>query len=187
MYIKDDYAATDTNIGANNLSNPNLETQWLIMNKESNKKTIIINIYRPPNGNITDFFEFMHVQLQEVQKHKNTDVFIMGDFNINLQETNETNGKRLINFFKLHGMQQYINNVTRYSQTRHSIIDLIFTNSKYISKSGVLDINLSAHEMIFITKKKCKSPKRQCTFSGRSYRDYNKNTFQQAIQNLGLE
>ena len=38
--------------------------------------------------------------------------------------------------------------------------------------------------MIFITKKKCKSPKRQCTFSGRSYRDYNKNTFQQAIQNL---
>ena len=38
--------------------------------------------------------------------------------------------------------------------------------------------------MIVITKKKCKSPKRQCTFSGRSYRDYNKNTFQQAIQNL---
>ena len=75
-------------------------------------------------------------------------------------------------------------NVTRYSQTRHSIIDLIFTNSKYISKSGVLDINLSDHEMIFITMKKCKSPKRQCTFSGRSYRDYNKNTFQQAIQNL---
>ena len=154
------------------------------MNKESNKKTIIINIYRPPNGNITDFFEFMQGQLQEVQKHKNTDVFIMGDFNINLQETHETNGKRLINFFKLHGMQQYINNVTRYSQTRHSIIDLIFSNSKYISKSGVLHINLSDHEMIFITKKKCKSAKRQCTFSGRSYRDYNKNTFQQAIQHL---
>ena len=48
----------------------------------------------------------------------------------------------------------------------------------------MLDINLSDHEMIFITKKKCKSPKRQSTFSGRSYRDYNKNTFQQAITNL---
>ena len=75
MYIKDDYAATDSNIGANNLSNPNLETQWLIMNKEGNKKTIIINIYRSPNGNITDFFESMQIQLQEVQKYKNRRIY----------------------------------------------------------------------------------------------------------------
>ena len=41
----------------------------------------------------------------------------------------------------------------------------------------------SDHQMILITRKKVKTPKKKCTFVGRSYRDYNKDDFQTSIVN----
>ena len=48
----------------------------------------------------------------------------------------------------------------------------------------MLNLNLSDHEMVFISKKRRKDPKIQTSFRGRSYRYDNKNDFQQSLVNL---
>ena len=45
------------------------------------------------------------------------------------------------------------------------------------------DINLSDHQLIVTTRKKAKVKKQKCTFTGRSYRNYNKQDFQTKVLN----
>ena len=56
------------------------------------------------------------------------------------------------------GMKQFVNGITRHSKSK-SCIDLIFSNSEYISDSGILDLNLSDYQAVFITKKQIKIEK----------------------------
>ena len=118
-YIKADYVTTDTEVKKQNLSNCNIETQWLFIKKEYVKKTLVINLYRPPNGNTKDFLDTFQSQLQRLQDYPNTDVFILGDFNIDLKNTTDPNGKRLLNICKVYGLEQFIKNVTRHGNTKN--------------------------------------------------------------------
>ena len=96
---------------------------------------------------------------------------------------NNVKNKKFITTLKQFGLKQLIDEPTRYSIEKNSGIDLIFTNSDIISKSGVANVNLSDHQMILLTRKKAKSIKQRCSFVGRSYRHYNKEIFQEQIEN----
>ena len=48
---------------------------------------------------------------------------------------------------------------------------------------GTVDCNISDHSMILFTRKRMSKIKRKCTFTGRRYRNYDKNIFQNNIQN----
>ena len=144
----------------------------------------MVNLYRPPNGNVNEFLTTFQLQLLKLQDFLNAEIFISGDFNIDLNNMKDQNGKSLLNICKSYGLLQVIKKAKRYGKTRNSIIDLIFTNSKYIANSGVLNVNLSDHEMIYISKKNGKDPKIQTSFLGRSYRHYDKSIFQQSMGNL---
>ena len=87
------------------------------------------------------------------------DVFIMGDFNID-RIKRENDYRQLSTMFETKGYNQLINEITRYS-TQSSCIDLIFTNSNQIFESGTLPVNLSDHEMIYVTRKKVKIKNRK--------------------------
>ena len=91
--------------------------------------------------------------------------------------------KKVIELIKPYGLRQLIKSPTRYSNDKNSLIDVIFTNSDFISNSGVSDVNLSDHQLILTTRKKAKIKKVKCTFTGRSYRNYNRNVFQNEITN----
>ena len=84
---------------------------------------------------------------------------------------------------KQFGMNQLIKEPTRYYTNKNSILDLFFTNSDIISKSGVSNVNVSDHQMVLLTRKKIKTIKQRCSFTGRSYRNYNKLQFQERIRN----
>ena len=63
--------------------------------------------------------------------------------------------KKYNEFCALLGLTQIINNATRITETTSSLLDHILTNSKdKISQSGVIDIGISDHQMIFCTRKK---------------------------------
>ena len=68
-------------------------------------------------------------------------------------------------------LKQIITDITRFS-TQNSTIDLIFTDSLCICNSGTLDVNLSDHEMIFVTRKHVGKGKDSTSFNGRSYVNY---------------
>ena len=103
-----------------------------------------------------------------------------------MKKTTKKN-KSFLNTIKQFGLRQLINEPTRYSSEKNSGIDLIFTNSDIVAKSGVANINLSDHQMILLSRKKVKTVKQRCSFVGRSYRHYNKDLFQERIENANWQ
>ena len=65
---------------------------------------------------------------------------------------------------------------------QQTLIDLIMTDSDCIKYPGVLDINMSDHLPVFLLRKKIKVKTPKCEFSGRTYRNYNKETLANRLQ-----
>ena len=64
---------------------------------------------------------------------------------------------------------------------------MIFTNSNFISSSGVGNINISDHEIIFCTRKKIKSKHTSVSFQGRSYRNVDSERFIANFENCNWD
>ena len=62
------------------------------------------------------------------------------------------------------GLLQIIKNPTHYGATKDSILDVIFTNSNFISNSGVGNVNLSDHEIVCSVRKKAKTKRNSGNF-----------------------
>ena len=150
--------------------------------KSKCKDIVLANVYRPPSGNIDKFFEHLnnsHYTIDSVNK----DIFMLGDFNINVNKKSDKTSKELIRIMNGFGLKQFINGTTRYGNVE-SCIDLIFSNSDCINNSGILDLNFSDHQGVFVTRKKQKQEKSKIEFKGRSYTFYDKNEFQEMLRKL---
>ena len=97
--------------------------------------------------------------------------------NIDYMEVRNSSWKHLKKLENNFGLKQIIKNQTRISTNRESTIDLILTNSQYISNSGVLHMNISDHETIFLTRKKKKEKFVTTFIDARSYVNYQKEEF----------
>ena len=182
LYVKNSLNYSDVDFIHLNTNNKNIESQWVSI-KQQNSRTILIgNVYRPPQGNIETFIQVLEDILTSMDLSK-IELFIMGDLNIDILERKNPNTKKLLELIKTFGLRQLIKTPTRYSKDKNSLIDVIITNSDFISNSGVCDVNLSDHQMIIATRKKARAKKQKCDFKGRSYRNYNKQTFQNLIIN----
>ena len=146
------------------------------------KNFLIANGYRPRDGNVTDFLTYVENSFNEIDFTK-LDVFLMGDFNIDYLDKKSDNTKRLKRLLKQFGMDQFINKPTRYSELKYSCLDLICSNSDYIANHKVCDINISDHELVMITRKKISIKSEKVTFTGRYYKNYDKELFSENLQN----
>ena len=79
----------------------------------------------------------------------------MGDLNCNLlTEVVSNNSSHLLNIIDIYGLSQLNTEPTRVTQYSSTLIDLCLTNSPdKISKSGVLNIGISDHSAIYLTRK----------------------------------
>ena len=116
---------------------------------DKTKNIIVGIIYRPPNHNIDTFLdkfdECLHIVSQE-----NKEVYLMGDFNINLLKTDNNSTLQFISSLSAYTFHSHINNPTRISGTSKTLIDNIFSN--VINKNvinGILYCDISDHLPIF--------------------------------------
>ena len=123
--------------------------------------------------------------MSNVDLHR-IEVILVGDFNLDILDKNSHSTKEIINTLKQLGLRQIIKEPTRYSHNKDSCLDpffIFFTNSDIIDKTGVCNVNISDHQMNLLTRKKAKFLKLKCNFNGRSYRNYNRDLFQDRIRN----
>ena len=106
----------------------------------------------------------------------------MGDLNLDLLDNTIKPAKDLISTLKQLGLRQLIKEPTQYSQNKDSCLDLFFTNSDIVARTGVCNVNISDHQIILLTRKKAKFNKLKCDFIGRSYRNHNVALFQDRIK-----
>ena len=181
LYVDSNLHSSDTSYARFNGSNRHIECQWVSIKQNHNKLILIGNIYRPPQGDIDVFITYIENVLNDIEL-ESIELFLMGDFNIDFLDKKDSKCKKLIDLIRPFGLRQLIKEPTRLTFDRNSCLDLFITNCDNISKSGVCNINISDHLPILLTRKRIKIPKRKCTFTGRSYRNYNRNTFQQYLK-----
>ena len=163
-----------------NRSSRDIECQWIKIFLNNQRNLIIGNIYRPPQGNVKNFIETLETTYENFDLDKN-DIFLMGDYNIDFLNKNENDCKAIKEFVKQTGMKECISLPTRFSNIRNSCLDQILTNSNFISHSGTSDLNISDHQLVYVIRKKTKYVYKKLSFKGRSYRNYDKQNFQNKL------
>ena len=165
-----------------NKSDVNIEIQWLKISNGKNKKMLIGNVYRPPNGDKNVFINELRQMLSNIQNVENMDIIITGDFNIDvIPESNTKN--RLYSSMDDFGLKQLIHEPTR-NKMSTTCIDLIFTNIHDISSSGVALLNTSDHLPVYLTIKRLKPKCEPRVFIGRSYKNYDTQIFSNKFRDL---
>ena len=155
MYINNNLSFSENAYSDFNASTIDLEAQWVTIYQKPNKTILIGNLYRPPQGTATNCINMLESVLSNIDLHK-IEVILMGDLNLDILDKNNKSGKEIVNILKQLGLRQLIKEPTRYSYNKNSCLDLFFTNSDIIARSGVSNINISDHQMILPTRKKAK-------------------------------
>ena len=161
---------------------PNLEQLWIEITKPYYKRQVICVIYRPPSGNLTEFSQELCQSIDLIDcGSSSSELTLIGDFNVNYKKTTSPEYKVVKEMERKYQLKQYIVDPTRVTNTVKSVIDLILTNMTMVSESGVMDSLIADHYPIYIVKKKLRNDKRYTYAYGRSYKNYNKEVFQNMI------
>ena len=163
-------------------------------------------LYRPPKT--SDFLELLTNAFSDAERFDTQDVFLLGDFNINLldrkmkyilqkgyrfskDEKNYTTPllltKNYVEFLRTQGLTQLIKEPTRVTDKTATLLDHVLTNTEgKVTQSGVLAKAISDHDMTYCTRKtQPLKTGRHNNIIIRSLKKYNKETL---IKNLnGIE
>jgi Skp family chaperone for outer membrane proteins len=115
------------------------------------KNVVVGCIYRPPNSDIVTFNDEMDVLLKQIS-HLNRNVYLLGDFNINLLKTSTHQSTyEFINTMFSSSFIPLINRPTRVTANTATLIDNIFTNRHDLGKhiNGIIPTDVSDHFSVF--------------------------------------
>ena len=178
---------SDSALANLNVSCKDVEMLWLKLSLKNVRPIVVVSIYRPPQGNHARCCELIGNALEKANLKDNTDIFLLGDFNVNFADKKSPSYKELSFVTGMWGLHQQITTPTRYyvreGVPTSSTIDLIFTNSDFVAYSGTMDLNLSDHLAVLVTRKKLYAKREKIEFRGRSYRNYNRADFQNRLAN----
>ena len=155
-----------------NVSNYDLELQVVEFIRKKTRNVLFLNVYRLPQGNVTNMINHINQVLSGIPGLNRKDVIVMGDFNVNMLDEG-VDKRKLIRFGQVNNLEQLISKPTRCTATTANIIDLAFCNVTHVASTGVLDLFLSDHMPIFLIKKMDTSKSKVYkTFTGRTYKNY---------------
>ena len=112
-------------------------------------------IYRPPASSVKSGLEELGYNLKNImEKTRGDEHLVMGDFNIDFGHMEKSNCKKLRDVMEEVGLVHLRTENTRVTKYTESVIDLIFSDMKYVNDVGVLPLCISDHLPIYIVKKK---------------------------------
>ena len=159
----------------------NLEQIWLSLDKPNVRKIAVCMLYRPPTGDIEAAFSELNVSIDHIKTLSDTELVIMGDVNINYRDRQSKAFEIMKEFERVYNLEQLISDPTRITIRSKTTIDLIWTNMEFVSEFGVLNTIISDHLPVFVIKKKTREKKEFKYTTGRSYRNYVVEDFQNSI------
>ena len=155
------------------------EELWVLINKPGRKKTLLGSIYRPPSGKIDNFNPHLNDTMTRLDAEFNllqVDIVVLGDFNVNLAITQNPNRVHLNTTMSDHGLRQIVTHATQVTNKSSSLIDLVCTNMapEVIYAAGVLNVSISDHMPIYISKKAQRKKHSKKVITSRLYGNYAK-------------
>ena len=165
----------------------NIENIFLDILLPKTKPILIGILYRPPKQ--TGFLHKLTSAINNTNDFEEQEVYMLGDININLI----FNGKQVPNGIKKyrefcanHDLKQIITSPTRITEKSSTLLDHILTNSSdRVSQSGVIDLGLSDHQLIYCTRKTIKNkPNKHKYIKIRSLKHYTKENFLKELRDI---
>ena len=145
-YIKTNVKFSHVELDNLNCSNKDIELLHVIIEQPHIKKCIVINVYRPPQGNIENFTDKILNNITLINnRYSNAEIILLGDCNLNILDKTSDDAKQVKWLEQATGLKQYIEGITRYSKN-NSCIDLLFTNMINNFSVNILDVNISDHQ-----------------------------------------
>ena len=157
------------------------ETVSVMVTKPNLKKMLIVCVYKPPKGSIEECTTYLST-LIELYKNKKIEIWVTGDFNVDMLKRDDLKVVRISRFLKKTGLTQYMNQITRPNKKGGSCIDLIMTDCTYIKDFGILDDFVSDHFTVYIVRKKEKEHKEIVSRTVRDYRNFDENIFENLLK-----
>ena len=153
----------------------------LIMNKK--KKVCVCSVYRPPN---TDVVAFNYHMEKLLDLFKNKKLYLCGDFNVNLLNSN---GNNSTNFFLetlySNGLIPLITKPTRITNNSFTLIDNIFTSDYETEmQSGLLICDITDHLPVFVVCHCALNRKLETSLMKRDTRDTNMKEFYRKLSTV---
>ena len=151
IYVKKQYVVIEgTNLPK--ISSKDIEIHSLVISRTGQKNILILNVYRPPQGDTNIFWDEVKDFMSTIPHRNRYELYMLGDMNINMLDDKS----EVVSNFKQgmmgYGLINYINVPTRYAES-DTCIDLVFTNCDTIVKAGCVEFGLSDHEMVYVTSK----------------------------------
>ena len=182
-YINARNASDSEELMSLNKVSHDMEVQWSVIHREHCKDVVICNVYRPPYGKLDSFITYMEECIKGFDLGK-VELFVLGDMNVNFKSKKTREYKKLNFLIQSNGLTQHIKDTTRNTKDSNSLVDLVLTNSKYVSSAGLLDHYFSDHQAIFVVKKKKRDKRPKAEFKGRSYKNFDRKVFRDRLINL---
>ena len=117
----------------------------------------------------------------------NCELWILGDFNINVKQCESGNSRKLNEWCRESSCKNLFSTCTRPTFQGGTTIDLILTKSHHVSESGTVDHLISGHLSIFAIRKKQRIHSVKVCARGRTYRRYSKDRLGEAISNANWQ
>ena len=185
VYLKQEYTFSVSELEQFNRSETDMEIQCLTFSKKFFKKCILINIYRPPHGNVYTFCDELLAMANQLGDYLDHEIFYVCDFNVDLKSVTKRNEARYLkDTILMLGCKQYIKEFTHFDTNGNtSMIDLACTNSDNIIASGTLDVHIADHLCIYVVRAARVEENTPVHFKGRSYRNYIAENFKLGLWN----
>ena len=174
LYVHSKYTDFTQIFADGTTATKDFEILTVFISKPTFRNLAIVTVYKPPSGKI----EKLIVYLKSLMKYRDMtkrEVWILGDFNIDWLKRDSPDTVKIIQFCKIHGLEQLIKTITRPNKYKGSLIDLMITNSNFVCESGVLDDMIADHYTIYCIRKKMREKKEMIYKTVRNYGKYNKN------------
>lgn len=94
---------------------------------------------------MTPGLEKLGDKVKEIKQLYKGESIVLGNFNIDYNNSNVRATQKLCETFAEQGLNQVIDSITRKTARHETMIDLIFTDLRFTSKSGVVEMSLSDH------------------------------------------
>ncbi len=156
---------------------PDIEYQVTKLILPETRDSYIINVYRPPSGNIAHALEPLENAINDLQALGTPDIIVMGDMNVDWLKTTPDSNK-VKQLARVHRLIQLIRNPSRTTNTGRTLIDHRYTNNtSFYETQGVLDAGLNDHSMIYAVRKRHKPKNKNNYIFARSYRNFDEVLF----------
>ena len=105
LYVDNNLSSLDTKFAHLHCSNKNIECQWVSISQNHSKLIVIGNMYRPPQGDIDVFIQFLEHSLENLELDR-IELYLIGDFNIDFLDKKDPSYIKLSDLIKPLGLRQ---------------------------------------------------------------------------------